>query len=103
MSFSSVHTFHRKAVALAGNSDPFERHDQPNEDNSSLPWIHCLVAQLSQLLLYLAYGIAIQYKVFVVDIVDGSIQESSVGPYTAPTFLLHTRGTSKHVLQTMIF
>ena len=46
----------------------------------------------------MGYEIAMQYKVFVADIVDGIVQEFSVGAYTASTFLLHTRGISKHIL-----
>ena len=98
MPFSPFHTFHHKSVALAGDCHPFERHDQPNRHNSSLPCIQCLVAQLSLIPLYLGYGIEFLCKVFVADIVDGAIQKSSVGTYTASTFHLHARGMSKHTL-----
>ena len=62
MPFSSLDIFHCKTVALAANCHPFKQHDQPNEDNSSLPWIECWVAQLFLILLYPGYGITIQYK-----------------------------------------
>ena len=64
MPFSSLYTFHYKTVALAGDCHPFQQHDKPNEDNSSLPWFQCFV------LPYLGYGIANEYKVFVTSIVD---------------------------------
>ena len=60
--------------------------------------IQHLVAQLFLILLYLGYGISIQYKVFVASIVVRSIKESSVDAYTASTFNLNIRGSSKHML-----
>ena len=44
------------------------------------------------IVLFVGYGMAIQCKMFVTGIVDGSVKESSVGVYTAFMFLLHTRG-----------
>ena len=96
--FYSLYTFHHKTVALADDYHPFKQHDLPNKDNSSLPWIQGSVTQLFLIPLYLGYGIAIQYKVFVAGIIDRSIQESSVVAYTTSTFHLNKRGTSNHVL-----
>ena len=91
MPCSPLYAFHRKTIVLADDCHPFERHDQPKEDNSSLPWIQCLVAQLFLIPLYC---IPIQS-------ICRWLKRSRVLSWCF--YSVHTRGTSKHIEHDLYF
>ena len=62
MHFSFLPTFHHRIIASAGGRHPYAQCDQPIGDKFSLPSTGCLVALLSQILLYLKHVTAIYMK-----------------------------------------
>ncbi len=103
MHFSFLPTFHHRIIALADDRHPYAQYDQPTGDNFLLPSTGCLVALLSLILLYLKHGTAIWYEVSVSGTVDGNPQEVLVDIYRVSKFCLHTGGSSKQTLYTIIF